>query len=52
MTNFSIVLFNTQLKSLRHDGNLYTFINVMLPSLLHNNEALKVFGGEAHMMSV
>ena len=35
--NFASVLFNTQVKSLKHDGNLSTFINVMLASLLQHN---------------
>ena len=39
--NFASVLFNTQVKSLKHDGHLCSFINVMLASLLQHNEALK-----------
>ena len=37
VTNFSSVIFNTQVKALRNDGHIFTFVNVMLASLLHNN---------------
>ena len=30
VTNSESVIFNTQVKSLRHDGHIYTFRNVML----------------------
>ena len=34
VTKFASVLFNTQVKALKHDGHHCTFINVMLASLL------------------
>ena len=45
VTKFAIVLFNTQVKSLKHDGHLCTFRNFMLTFLLHNNEYLKDLAG-------
>ena len=52
VTNFASVLFNTQVKALKHDGNICTFINFILASLLHHNEALKGLSGEANMITV
>ena len=37
VTNFSSVIFNTQLKALRHDGHICTFKNIMLALILQNN---------------
>ena len=39
--NFASVLFNTQVKVLKYNGHLCTFINVMLSLLLKHNEYLK-----------
>ena len=52
VTNFAIVLFNTQVKALKYDGHLSTFRNIMLASLLCHHEALKVLAGEANMITV
>ena len=49
---FASVLFNTQVKALKHYGFLCTFINVTLTSLLQHNEALKGIPGEANMITV
>ena len=35
--NFVSVLLNTQLKALKHDGNLFIFVYIMLASLLQDN---------------
>ena len=50
--NFVSVLFNTQVKAIKHDGHLCTFKNVTLASLLQNNESLKGIPGEANMITV
>ena len=34
LTNFVIVIFNTQVNSFRHDDNLSKFINAILASLI------------------
>ena len=49
---FASVLFNTQVKAIKHDGHLCTFKNVTLASLLQNNESLKGIPGEANMITV
>ena len=38
--NFVSVLFNTQVKAIKHDGHPCTFINVMIALLLQHNESL------------
>ena len=50
--NFVSVLFNTQVKALKHDGHICTFINVMLASLLQHNNDLKIISGEANIITV
>ena len=40
VTNFASVIFSTQVKSLKHDGNLYKFRNVLLSFLLKHNKYL------------
>ena len=50
--NFVSVLFNTQVKALKHDGHICTFINFMLALLLQHNEALKGISGEENMITV
>ena len=52
VTNFASVLFKTQVKSLKHDGHLCTFINVIPASLLQHNKALKGLAVEANMITV
>ena len=52
VTNFSSVLFNTQVKAVKYDGHICTFGNVILASLLQHNKALKVLTGEANMINV
>ena len=49
---FVIVLFNTQVKALKHDGNICTFITGMLASLLQHKKSLKIIAGEANMITV
>ena len=51
MKNFTSVLFNTQVKSLKHDGHLYTFRNVLLDLILHHNKYIKDLAGEANMIT-
>ena len=50
--DFVILLFNTQVKALKHDGHICTFINVMLASLLQHNNDLKIISGEANIITV
>ena len=52
VTNFASVLFNTQVKAIKYDGHLCTFINVMPAFLLLHNEALKGLAGESNMITV
>ena len=52
VTNFASVTFNTQVKELKHDGNLCTFRNVLLSLLLQNKESLKGLSVEANMVTV
>ena len=52
MANFASVIFNTQLKSHRNHGYLFTFRNIVLDSLLQHNEALKVVAGESNAIPV
>ena len=52
MTSFASVLFNTQLKEIKHDRHLSKFRNVMLASLLQHNEHLKGLVGEANIITV
>ena len=39
------------MKAIKHDGHLCTFINVILASLLHHNEAFKGLSVEANMIT-
>ena len=41
VTNFSSVVFSTQVKALKHDVHIYTFINFMPDLILQHNESLK-----------
>ena len=52
VTNFTSVLFNTQVKALKHDGHIYTFRNVMISFLLQHKEILKGLAVEANMITV
>ena len=52
VTNFSNVLFNTQVKELKYDGHLYKLINFMLASLPQNNKALRFISVDANMITV
>ena len=52
LTNFSSVLFNTQVKVLKHYVHICTFRNVILALLLHHNKDLKGISGEANMITV
>ena len=40
-TNFASVLFNTQVKALRHNANISTLRNFMLASLMQHKKYLK-----------
>ena len=51
VTNFSNVIFNSQVKPPRHDGRLCIFRTGVLTSLLQHNEALKIIAGEAKMIT-
>ena len=37
VTNFSSVLFNTQVRALNNGGHLYKFINVFFASIMKHN---------------
>ena len=50
--NFSSVLFNTLVKSCKHDGHICTFRTVMIDSLLQHTGALKITAGEANIIKV
>ena len=50
--NFASVRFKTQVKALKHDGHICTFIKVMLASLLQHNKYLKIIAGEEHTITV
>ena len=52
LTNFSSVLFNTKVESLKHDGHLCTFKTVVLDLLMHHAESLEIIAGEANMITV
>ena len=52
MTNFSSVLFNTQAKSLKHDGHICTFRHIVLASILYHNKSLQCLSREANMITV
>ena len=52
VTNFSSVLFNTQLKALKHGGHIFTFINVMLDLILHHKEDIEGILVESNMITV
>ena len=51
-TKYSSILFNNQVKALRHDVHICTFRKFMLASLMNNNEDMKLLEGEANMMKV
>ena len=48
---FESALFNTQVKALKHNGHIFTFIKVMLDLMLRYNKALKGLLGEANMIN-
>ena len=50
--NFASILLDTKLKALRHDCHLYTFRNIMLASLLKQNEYTKCVEGETDMIKI
>ena len=52
VTNFSNVLFNNQVKALRHDGHLSKFIIVILALILKDKKYLKGVAGDANMITV
>ena len=52
VTKFASVLFNTQVKSLKHDGHICTFRTGMLDLLLQHKKVLKIIAGEANMITV
>ena len=52
MKKFASVLFNTPVKALNYDGNLYTFINVILNLLLNHNKYLKGISVYTNMITV
>ena len=52
VTNFTSVLFNTQVKALKHDGHFCTFRADILTSLLQHNKSLKIVAREANMITV
>ena len=41
VTKFSSVLFNSQVKALRHDDHIFTFRKFILASLLYHKKYLK-----------
>ena len=45
VTNFVSVLFNNQVNSLKHDGNICTFRTGVLASLLNHKKYLKIIAG-------
>ena len=52
VTNFASVLFNTQVKALRHDGHISIFRNFMFYSILHNNKSIKGVTGDNKIITV
>ena len=52
VANFVSVIFNTQMKTLKHDDHICTFITGMLASLLHHKKSLKSITGEENMITV
>ena len=52
VTNFACVLFNTQMKALKHDDHTFTLKTGMLTFLLHHKKALECISGEANMITV
>ena len=50
--DFVILLFNTQVKALKHDGHICTFGTGMISLLLQHNKALKIIAGEEKMITV
>ena len=52
VTKFASVPFNTQVKALKHDGHICTFINFIPDYLLQYNEYLKGLSGETNMVTV
>ena len=51
VTNFASVIFNNQVKALKYDYHIYTFITVVLASIFQHNEALKVIIIEANIIT-
>ena len=52
MKDFVILLFNTQVKALKHDGHICTFGTGMISLLLQHNKALKIIAGKEKMITV
>ena len=52
VTNFSSVLLNTQVKSLKHYGHIFTFRTVILDLLLQHTESLEIIAVGANMITV
>ena len=48
---FASALFNTQVKALKHDGHIFTFINVMLDLILNNYDNMKGISRESKMIT-
>ena len=49
---FASVVLITQVKALRHEVNICTFINVIIVSLINHNKALNGKSGEENMITV
>ena len=52
VTKFASILFNTQVKALKHDDHLSTLRNITFALLMQNNEYLKGLAGEANMITI
>ena len=52
MTKVAVKPFNTKVESLKNDGYLFTFINVIFISILQYNEDLKLVAGETSIIKV
>ena len=52
VTNFEILLFNTQVNALKCGVRICTFSNVMIASLLQYKKAIKFIAGEANIITV
>ena len=51
VTNLSSVLFNNQVKALKHDGHLCKLRTVIIDLLRQHKEVLKIILGEANMIT-